>query len=101
MRYVRACEESAAYGEIRGLYKLADGAIEVLEFAASDKHKALLNIPLKDLKTKKQVLVAYLVRHGKAIIPGGTDSIQVGDTVLVVTGQRRMNDLGDIMEDAR
>ena len=101
LRYVRACEESAAYGEIRGLYKLADGAIEVLEFAASEKHKALLNIPLKDLKTKKQILIACLVRHGKAIIPGGTDSIQVGDTVLVVTGQRRMNDLGDIMEDAR
>lgn len=101
LRYVRACEESAAYGEIRGLYKLADGSIEVLEFSASEKNKNLLDIPLKDLKTKKQVLIACIVRHGKAIIPGGMDCIKAGDVVLVVAGQRRMNDLSDIMEDAR
>ena len=101
LRYVRSREDSAAFGEIHGLYKLADGAIEVLEFSASEKHKALLDIPLKDLKTKKQVLIACIVRSGKAIIPGGMDSIQAGDVVLVVAGQRRMSDLGDIMEDAK
>ena len=101
LRYVRAREESAAYDGIRGLYKIADGAIEVLEFAASEKNQNLLEVPLKDLKTKKQVLIACIVRHGKAIIPGGLDSIQAGDVVLVVAVQRRMNDLGDIMEDAK
>ena len=101
LRYIRAREESAAYGEIRGLYKLADGAIEVLEFLASEKNENLLDILLKDLRTKKQILIACLVRNGRAIIPGGTDCIKAGDVVLVVTGQRRMNDLGDIMEDAR
>ena len=101
LRYVRAREESANFGEIRGLYKLADGAIEVLEFSASEKNVNLLNIPLKDLRTKKQILIACIVRNGKAIIPGGMDCIKAGDVVLVVTGQRRMNDLGDIMEDAR
>ena len=29
------------------------------------------------------------------------DSIQAGDIVMVVTEQRLMNDLGDIMEDVR
>ena len=101
LRYVRAREESAAFGEIRGLYKLADGAIEVLEFLASADNRNLLDIPLKDLRTKKQILIACIVRNGKAIIPGGMDCIKAGDVVLVVTGQRRMNDLGDIMEDAR
>jgi trk system potassium uptake protein TrkA len=101
LRYVRAREESADHGEIRGLYKIADGSIEVLEFQASPENRNLLNIPLKDLKTKKHILIACIVRSGKAIIPGGADSIQAGDVVLVVTEQRRLNDLGDIMEDAR
>lgn len=101
LRYVRAREASADHGRIRGLYKIADGSIEVLEFNASDENRNLLNIPLKDLKTKKHLLIACLVRKGKAIIPGGADSIQAGDVVLVVTAQQRMNDLGDIMEDAR
>lgn len=101
LRYVRAREASADHGRIRGLYKIADGSIEVLEFNASDENGNLLNIPLKDLKTKKHLLIACLVRKGKAIIPGGADSIQAGDIVLVVTRQRRISDLGDIMEEAK
>ena len=101
LRYVRAREASADQGEIRGLYKIADGSIEVLEFMATAENKNLLDIPLKDLRTKQHILIACIVRNGKAIIPGGMDSIQAGDVVLVVTGQRLMNDLGDIMEDAK
>ncbi len=101
LRYVRSREASADQGEIRGLYKIADGSIEVLEFLASAENKKLLDIPLKDLKTKKHILIACIVRNGKAIIPGGMDCIQAGDVVLVVTEQRLMNDLGDIVEDAR
>ncbi|MDO4835234.1 MAG: Trk system potassium transporter TrkA [Clostridia bacterium] len=101
LRYVRAREASADHGEIRGLYKIADGSIEVLEFLASPENGNLLDIPLKDLKTKKHLLIACLVRNGKAIIPGGADSIQAGDVVLVVTAQRLMNDLGDIMEETK
>ncbi|MBR0508152.1 MAG: Trk system potassium transporter TrkA [Clostridia bacterium] len=101
LRYVRAREASADHGRIRGLYKIADGSIEVLEFTASEENANLLNVPLKDLKTKKNILIACIVRNGKALIPGGADCIQAGDVVLVVTEQRRMNDLGDIMEDAK
>ena len=101
LRYVRSREAGAAHGEIRGLYKIADGSIEVLEFLAGNEDAALLNIPLKDLKTKKHILIACIVRNGKAIIPGGMDCIEAGDIVMVVTEQRLMNDLGDIMEDVR
>ena len=63
--------------------------------------RSLLNVPLKDLKTKKNVLIACIVRNGKAIIPGGADSIQAGDVVLVVSAQRRVNGLGDILEETK
>ena len=98
---MRSREAGAEKGEIRGLYKIADGSIEVLEFVANPENRNLLDIPLKDLKTKKHILIACIVRNGKAIIPGGTDCIQAGDTVMVVTEQRLMNDLGDIMEEAK
>ena len=101
LRYVRSREASADQGEIRGLYKIADGSIEVLEFLASAENRNLLDIPLKDLRTKKHILIACIVRNGKAIIPGGMDCIEAGDIVMVVTEQRLMNDLGDIMEDVR
>ena len=101
LRYVRAREASVDHGEIRGLYKIADGSIEVLEFLAGAENTNLLNVPLKDLKTKKHLLIACLVRNGKAIIPGGADCVQAGDIVLVVTAQRRVNTLGDIMEETR
>ena len=101
LRYVRAREASADHGRIRGLYKIADGSIEVLEFDASEENTNLLNIPLRDLKTKQHLLIACIVRNGKAIIPGGADTIQAGDIVLVVTEQHRMNDLGDIMEEVK
>ena len=101
LRYVRSREAGAEQGEIRGLYKIADGSIEVLEFVANPENRNLLDIPLKDLKTKKHILIACIVRNGKAIIPGGMDCIQAGDTVMVVTEQRLMNDLGDIMEETK
>ncbi|MBQ4423654.1 MAG: Trk system potassium transporter TrkA [Clostridia bacterium] len=101
LRYVRAREASADHDEVRGLYKIADGSIEVLEFLAGTEIPSLLNVPLKDLKTKKNVLIACIVRNGKAIIPGGADSIQAGDVVLVVSAQRRVNGLGDILEETK
>jgi len=101
LRYVRSREASADQGEIRGLYKIADGSIEVLEFLASAENRNLLDIPLKDLRTKKHILIACIVRNGKAIIPGGMDCIEAGDIVMVVTEQRLMNDLGDIMEETK
>ncbi len=101
LRYVRARDASANHGEIRGLYKIANGQIEVLEFLASPENTTLLEIPLRDLRTKTHILIACIVRNGKTIIPGGADCIKAGDVVLVVTEKSGMNDLGDIMEDAR
>ena len=95
--YVRAVNAGLESSNIESLYRIVGGRVEVLEFTAGTEG-AYLNIPLKDLKTKTGVLIACLVRHGHAIVPGGGDCIQPRDGVLVATSSHRMQKLSDILE---
>lgn len=94
--YVRAYNNSRGSNVIT-LYKLVDGRVEALEFKATDDKK-LINIPLRQLKIKKNILLAGIVRDGKAIIPSGDDYISAGDNVIVVTTNQYLDDLKDILE---
>ena len=94
--YVRAYNNTRGSNVIT-LYKLVDGKVEALEFKAKEDNK-LINIPLKDLKIKKNILLAGIVRDGKAIIPSGDDYISAGDNVIVVTTNQYLDDLKDILE---
>ena len=94
--YVRAYNNSRGSNVIT-LYKLVDGKVEALEFKAKEDKK-LINIPLKELKIKKNILLAGIVRDGKAIIPSGDDFIAAGDNVIVVTTNQYLDDLKDILE---
>ena len=58
---------------------------------------SLVGIPLKEMKTKPGVLVATIIRGSRIIIPGGNDSIEIGDSVIIVTMTKLM-DLKDILE---
>ena len=94
--YVRAYNNSRGSNVIT-LYKLVDGKVEALEFKAKE-HKKLTNIPLKNLKLKKNILIAGIVRNGEAIIPNGNDYIAVDDNVIVVSTNPYLDDLMDILE---
>ena len=59
-----------------------------------------LNIPLSELKLKKNLLIACINRNGHTIIPSGGDCILSGDIVIVVTiAGRNIADLDDILAD--
>ena len=94
--YVRATSNSYG-GNIETLYRLVDGKLEALEFNVKEKSK-YLNIPLKNLSLKKNVLIACIVRKRNPIIPDGNESIQIGDSVIVVTSNQHFNSLEDILE---
>lgn len=97
LRYVRALDASQSDENILSLYKIVGGRVEVLEFRANDT-AAYLNIPLRELRMKKNILIACILRNGQAIIPGGMDCIRPFDHVLVVTADQRFNELTDILE---
>ena len=79
------------------LYKLVNNRVEAIEFIAKSSSK-LLNVCLKDLKLKKNVLIASIIRNSEVIIPSGMSQIEVNDSVIVVTTGQILDDLNDILE---
>ena len=96
LSYVRSAEKTGS-SKIRTLYKVADGKAEAMEFLVDSKCRAV-GIPLSELKTKKNLLIAGIIRQGKVIFPGGSDSIMQGDIVIVVTTNKFINEIDGILE---
>ncbi len=94
--YIRAKNNSRGSNVIT-LYKLVNNKVEVIEFQAKETSKTL-HIPLKELKIKKKVLIASIIRGKEVIIPNGEDKIEAGDNVIVVTTTQFFNNLDDILE---
>ena len=61
----------------------------------SEKDKNL-EIPLKNLRLKNNMLLGCIIRDTKTIIPRGDDVIKSGDTVLVATINSQIARLNDI-----
>ena len=76
---------------------MVDDRVEALEFVIKEETK-YTNIALKDLKTKPNNLIACIGRNRQLIIPSGSDSIRVGDTVVVITKSKKIQDITDILE---
>ena len=94
IRYVRGMESSQG-SEFKTLYRIVDNKVEALEFYIPFETN-YTNIPLKDLKTKNNALLACIIRNNNVIIPNGNDSIQPLDTVIVVT-TAPIKDVSDIL----
>ena len=71
--------------------------IEAAEFFISDVAK-YTSKPLKDLKIKKNVLLAAIRRKNKVIIPSGSDTIEPLDSIVIVTKDLVIKDVEDILE---
>ena len=93
--YVRA-KRASMDSNLETLYHLFDGRVEALEFSIDEESK-VTGIPLMKLKLKEQVLVAFINRNGRIILPSGQDSIQVGDTVMIVTTHHGFDEIEDIL----
>ena len=91
-QYIRAMQNSMR-SNIEPPHQLGGGA-EALEFrvAAHD----LTGVPLQDMPIRPGVLLCCINRKGKRIIPRGKDELHEGDTVIVVSTRKGMNDLQDI-----
>ncbi len=93
-QYIRAMQNSMG-SNVETLHQLGGGA-EALEFrvAAHD----LTGVPLQDMPIRPDVLLCCINRRGKRIIPRGKDELHEGDTVIVVSTRKGMNDLQDIFQ---
>ena len=95
LQYVRAMQNSMG-SNVETMYKIVAEKAEALEFRVK-ADAPLLGVPLMDLQLKRNLLVACINRNGHVIIPRGQDTIEAGDTVIVVTTHTGLNDLKDIL----
>ncbi len=94
-RFVRSMQNS--YGSnVEALYRLMDGRVEALEFNVGEDARVTWG-SLKDLKIRKNTLICCINRRGRIIRPAGNDRIEAGDSVVVVTTERGLNSIDDIL----
>lgn len=94
--YVRARQNSYSNVNVEAMYRLVDDRVEALEFIIKED-AIYTNIPFKDLKMKPNNLIACIGRNRKIIIPSGNDFIQKGDSVVVITKDKKVQDITDIL----
>ncbi len=95
--YSRSLLNAEDNDAVESLYRLMDGKIEFIEFKI-DENDNNLNIPLKDLRMKRNILLGCIIREGKTIIPRGDDLLLAGDTALVAAINRQIARLEDIFD---
>ena len=78
------------------LYRL-ENQVEFITFEIN-KNSNAIDIPLKDLKIKKGILIASILRNEKMIFPGGNDVIKSSDSVMIVITASSIEDFDDILE---
>lgn len=83
--YVRDLD-NAADSEVVSLHRMLDGRVEALEFRISDS-LGCLNTPLMEMHIMHGILVAAIIRNGKAFTPRGDDCFMAGDTVVIVASE--------------
>ena len=83
---------------IETLYRMMDNRVEALEFVVRDD-SSVTNTPLMSLNLKENLLICCINRNGRIITPSGKDSILKGDSVVVVTTKKGLNDIKDIIKD--
>lgn len=96
LRFVRATK-NAQGSNVERLYNLIQDQVEACEFIVKE-NSPIAGTPLRELKFKKNVLIASITRGNSVIIPRGNDVIEAGDAVVVVSKQLGLQELADVLQ---
>lgn len=97
IRYVRATQNSIG-SNVETLYRIIENKVEALEFIITEENSPVVNVPLEELPMKENILIACINHGGKIIAPNGKSKIQKDDTVIIVTTQKNLQDIRDILQ---
>ncbi len=96
VRYVRAMQNQT--GAAVSVHAIADGQVEAMEFLVDENTKNC-GVPLKQLKTRPNVLIATIAHGSHTEIPNGDSVFQQGDSLVVVTsGRGVLKQINDIFQ---
>ncbi|MBQ8685069.1 MAG: Trk system potassium transporter TrkA [Clostridia bacterium] len=93
--YVRGMKNTMG-SNVETLYNIIQDKVEAAEFTVKEK-SPIAGKPLAELKFKKDVLIASITRGDKVIVPRGHDIIEAGDAVVIVSKQRGLHDVTDVL----
>ena len=96
VRYVRGMQNTVG-NNVETMYKIGDGKAEALEFRVREG-SSLTGVPLSKLNLKDNLQIVCIIRDREIIAPGGSDVIESGDSVIVVTKHPGLSDLKDILK---
>lgn len=97
VRYVRAMGNQA--GAALAIHAIADGKAEAMEFDINDSTKHC-NTPLKEIKLRKNVLIACITQGADVEIANGDSTFTPGDSIVVVSnGGLVIHQLNEIFQD--
>ncbi len=95
-RYVRATKNTIG-SNVETMYNVIKGKIEAAEFIVRP-NSPVSGVPLSDLKFKDNVLIAAILRDKKVIIPRGSDIIEPGDAVVIVSNLLAIKDISEVLK---
>ena len=95
IRYVRGMQNTVG-NNVETMYKIGGDSAEALEFRVREK-SSVTSVPLSKLSLKDNLQIVCIIRKGQIIAPGGSDTIEEGDSVIVVTKHMGLADLKDIL----
>lgn len=96
--YVRSLENASSESRIESLYHIIGNQVEAIEFNIKEQIPHITGIPLKDLRLKKNILICAIIRKRQVIIPNGSDTMELDDSVIIVTKDQRFSELRGILE---
>lgn len=95
IQFVRARANTQG-SNVEALYRIADNQVEALQFRI-ERNSKICGIPLAQLKTKPNLLIAFIVRGDTLIYPDGNDQLEPHDRVIIVTTEKDFDDIDDIL----
>lgn len=94
-RYVRSMKNTLG-SNMESLHSIIRGEIDAYEFVVREP-SAIVDKPISELKLRRDLIIAAIVRGKDLIFPRGADTIKVGDSVIVVTKISDMRDITDAL----
>jgi trk system potassium uptake protein TrkA len=96
LRVVRAISNSEG-SKVEALYRLKGSSAEVMLFRLPD-NPGLVGKPIRELDLKPGTLIAAILHGQQLTIPTGSDVMQAGQHVLVVSSKGAWDDIEEILE---
>lgn len=77
-------EQQAGFDEITRLMPIGEGRIHITDLKL-ERHSPAVGKTLGELSLSQETLIACIIRNDEVIIPRGSNQLQVGDHLLVIS----------------